>query len=355
MAEDGNSLDAFITSEESTSLQNQTKETSNTEIDLEAEFAKLLNDFVTPTTVQRTDSEKEEKKNTNTETGGLDSFITTSSSTNQPKQNEGLDSFVTETKPVSQNEEGGLDNLITDNVVTEQEDIEENDKLKPEERELALAISSFQESMYALADEKNYKVPDTDYTEDLLIPNYKPSVGKKIAQYLLACWDIINKCDPESMKRLSKDAGDEEYLSFAETLSNVNMQGAIVSYVQILINIEICEVSYEQKKEIIQKNRIKRELYEEYMELQERKALFIEKLKEKNFPIDATRLINNYFRVAQKDADGAFDALTKNPAMFSPIEIEKIKPKFFGLIKVTPEDGIKMNQKIGKFIKKLKV
>lgn len=77
-------------------------------------------------------------------------------------------------------------------------------------------------------------------------------------------------------------------------------------------------------------------------------------MKEKDFPVDAERLIGNYFRVAQKDPDGSFNALVKNPAMFSPIEFEKIRPKFFGLIKVTPEDGIKANQKIGHFIKNLK-
>ena len=228
-------------------------------------------------------------------------------------------------------------------------------RLKQEEQELARAVANFQDGIVAMADKKNLKVPDTDYKEDMLYPNYKPSIGKKIAQYLLACWDIMNKYDPENMKRLSKDAGDEEYLAFAETLNDTDMQLAIISYVEILINLEICEVSYEQKKEILQKNRIKRELYEEYIELQERKALFIKKLKEKDFPVDAERLIGNYFRVAQKDPDGSFNALVKNPAMFSPIEFEKIRPKFFGLIKVTPEDGIKANQKIGHFIKKLKV
>ena len=108
-------------------------------------------------------------------------------------------------------------------------------------------------------------------------------------------------------------------------------------------------------KEIATKNRIKKELYEEYISLQERKTLFIKKIKEQNFPIDADRLMNNYFKAAQKDAKGAFEALTKNPALFSPIEFNKIKPKFFGLIKVAPEDGIKINQKIGAFIKKLKI
>ena len=209
--------------------------------------------------------------------------------------------------------------------------------------------------MTVLSMKKNLKLPNTDYEPDMLIPNYKPSIGKKIAEYLISCWDIINKYAPEDMKRLAPDADDEGYLSFAETLNDTDLQLAIISYVEILIDIEICEVSYEQKKEIMIKNRIKRELYEEYMELQERKKMFIAKLKEKNFPIDVDRLINNYFRAAQKDADGSFEALVKNPAMFSPIQMEKIKPKFFGLIKVTPEDGVKANQKIGAFVKKLKV
>ena len=159
----------------------------------------------------------------------------------------------------------------------------------------------------------------------------------------------------QNMKRLSKNATDEEYLVFAESLTDTDMQLAIISYVEILINLEICEVKYEQLKEIAVKNRIKKELYEEYLMLQERKNLFIEKLKEQKFPINVDKLINNYFNAAQKDSKGAFAALTKNPAMFSPIEFDKIKPKFFGLIKVTPEDGIKYNQKIGTFIKKLKI
>lgn len=51
-------------------------------------------------------------------------------------------------------------------------------------------------------------------------------------------------------------------------------------------------------------------------------------MKEKDFPVDAERLIGNYFRVAQKDPDGSFNALVKNPAMFSPIEFEKSGPNF---------------------------
>ncbi|MCM1323108.1 MAG: hypothetical protein NC218_02890 [Acetobacter sp.] len=349
MAENDTSLDAFITTPAAEKQQENTADTIN----LEDEFAKLLNDFISQDTkpAETTSAAVSTEANSN----GLDSFITP---TTNNTMTEGLESFVTQTEPNSSvsSAENELDELVTTSITTNLVPTIETDKgLKSEEQELARAIANFQDGIYSITDKKNLKVPETDYTEELLKPNYKPSVGKKIAQYMLNCWDILNKADPENMKRLSKNATDEEYLAFAETLSDTDMQLAIISYVEILINLEICEVKYEQKKEILLKNRIKKELYEEYMELQERKALFIQKLKEKDFPIDAERLISNYFRVAQKDPDGSFDALTKNPAMFSPIEFDKLHPKFFGLIKVTPEDGIKANQKIGKFIKNLKV
>ncbi len=400
MAENETSLDSFLTPTASEPQQTNVAETVN----LEEEFAKLLNDFIGHEKASET---KEPEANSTEldsfiapaenqasvpnigsldsfvtaqpaptpegldgfvtpqstpETSGLDSFVTPQSS----PTSEGLDGFVT---PQSAPAAGGLDSFVTPPATangqldelakvtpqTTNTSTTSQNTLKAEEQELARAVSNFQDGLYSLADRKNLKLPTTDYNEEQLKPNYKPSVGKKIAQYMLDGWDLISKADPENMKRLSKNANDEEYLAFAETLKDTDMQLAIISYVEILINLEICEVKYEQKREQIQKNRIKKELYEEYMELQERKALFIKKLKEKNFPIDVDRLINNYFRVAQKDPDGSFDALTKNPAMFAPIQVEKIKPKFFGLIKVTPEDGIKENQKIGKFIKNLKV
>ena len=344
---DDNSLDAFLTEDTSTDKKNK---------NIEDEFAQLLNAFISQ---DKMSGNPENKKTEDS----LDSFLTSpvvssgnASATQLQQDDSGKESSENNAHSVSME---NLSEIMAQTTVTTSQNTQDNDtasnKLKQEEQELARAVANFQDGIMAMADKKNLKLPDTDYEEDMLYPNYKPSIGKKIAQYLLACWDIMNKYDPENMKRLSKDAGDEEYLVFAETLNDTDMQLAIISYVEILINLEICEVSYEQKKEILQKNRIKRELYDEYMGLQERKALFIKKLKEKNFPINADRLIGNYFRVAQKDPDGSYNALVKNPAMFSPIEFEKIRPKFFGLIKVTPEDGIKANQKIGRFIKKLKV
>lgn len=391
MAEDNEGLDSFLTGEGNTS--SASKDTTE-EINLEDEFAKLLNDFVNHSGIPSQPSAAPIVNTENTasaaQAGGLDGMITPQNNTSvsglddlatspQPQTDVGLDGFVTSAPAGLDNfvsgsspvpESGGLDSMVTlsestpnagglDGMVTpvmeQNTNTSTSSGLKEEERELAQKIKNFQDSMSVISMKKNLKNPTTDYVPEMLIPNYKPSIGKKIAEYLLASWDIINKYAPEDMKRLPPDADDEGYLSFAETLNDADLQLAIISYVEILIDIEICEVSYEQKKEIMIKNRIKKELYEEYMALQERKKLFIAKLKEKNFPIDVEKLMNNYFRAAKKDPDSSFEALTKNPAMFAPIQMEKIKPKFFGLIKVTPEDGIKANQKIGSFIKKLKV
>ena len=394
MTDNETDLDAFLNQSSIAEPQKQPEEKQEEDV-----FAQLLDDFLTET---KQETKEQTKSNGEKEITGLDDFVNNSAEENKPTVTvQGLDDFMTVEAPKVQKEtlEGfvteddsgksqntsigsgaendGLDGAVNpdsenqesldsfssassgelDGFVSPDENIEEGQEtgLKAEEKELARAIANFKDGITVMASRKKLKAPQTDYTEEQLIPNYKPSVGKKIAQYLLEGWDIVNKYAPEDMKRLSPEANDEDYLTFAESLSDNYLQLAIISYVEILINIEICEVSYEQKKEQLMKNKIKKELYEEYMELQERKNIFIQKLKEKNFPIDVDKLMNNYFRAAQKDADGAFEALTKNPAMFSPIEVEKIRPKFFGLIKVTPEDGIKANQKIGKFIKNIKV
>ena len=78
-------------------------------------------------------------------------------------------------------------------------------------------------------------------------------------------------------------------------------------------------------------------------------------IKEKNFPIDAETLVNNYFKTVRKDPEGAKKILENNPATFAPIQVEKIPDRLFGLIKAKPEDGKKINKKIGNFLKDLKI
>ena len=81
---------------------------------------------------------------------------------------------------------------------------------------------------------------------------------------------------------------------------------------------------------------------------------YISAIEAKKFPIDAERLVNNYFKTSRKDAEGAYKMLTNNPATFAPIDISRIKARFFGMIKAKPEDGIRVNKELGNFLKKLK-
>lgn len=224
-----------------------------------------------------------------------------------------------------------------------------------DENELAQAYANFLDAVTAIAAARSILLPEFIFKPEMLVPNYKPSTGKKIVGDASLCWDIMLQAFPEKLSTLNPNSSDEEFLNFAESVPDQNLQLAIISYVEILIDIENCEISYEEKRLKAQRRRIERELYEEYQRRRERKLKFIEAVQKRNFPVDADRLINNYFKTASKDAEGAFEALTKNPAIYAPIEVHKIKPRFFGLIKVTPKDGIRENHRLGRFLKYLKV
>lgn len=223
-----------------------------------------------------------------------------------------------------------------------------------DESELAQAYRNFIDAVSAIADQREIDMPPLIFDIDSLVPNYKPSLGRKVVADTLSAWDVLFMAFPEKLSTLNPNSSDEQFLNFAEGLSDQNLQLAIISYVEILIDIENCEISYEERRLKAQRKRIERALYEEYQKRRERKERFIKAVAERNFPIDAERLINNYFKTATKDAKGAYEALTTNPAVYAPIENEKIKPRLFGLLKVSPEDGIRENHRIGAYLKKLR-
>ena len=224
-----------------------------------------------------------------------------------------------------------------------------------DELELAQAYANFTDSVTAISVMYDITLPTFGFNPEMLVPNYKPSTGRKIVSDASLCWDVMFQAFPERLSTLNPLSTDEEFLNFAEGLTNQNLQLAIISYVEILIDIENCEISYEEKRLKAQRKRIERELYEEYQRRRERKIKFIEEIKKRKFPIDAERLVTNYFKNSAKDANGAYQALIKNPAVYAPIEVNKIKPRFFGLIKATPKDGIRVNYRLGNFLKHLKV
>ena len=227
--------------------------------------------------------------------------------------------------------------------------------LGSDESELAQAFVNFYNSVNKLSTQYLNKEYECYFEIDDLYPNYKPSIVNILADDVANGWVLLTKMFPQEIGNFPLNSSDEAFLNFAEKLNNSDLQLAVISYVEIMIDIESCELSYQAKFLKYQEKHIKRIMYEEYLNRKERQRKFTEALAAKNFPVDAERLISNYFRVAQKDVDGAFKALTTNPAIFAPIDFSKIKPRWFGLVKVTPKDGIRVNLEIGNFLKRLKV
>ena len=227
--------------------------------------------------------------------------------------------------------------------------------LGADESELAQAFINFQSSVNKLAKEILKQNFEHIFSIDDLYPNYKPSIGRLLSNDIVNGWMLLTKMFPNEIGKFSPASSDEEFLNFAEKLQNQDLQLAVISYVEILIDMESCELGYQAKLVRYQEAHIKKIMYEEYLARKERQQKFVDAVKKRNFPIDAERLVSNYFRVSQKDFEGAYRALTTNPAIFAPIDFSKIKPRWFGLLKVTPKDGIRLNAKIGKFLKKLRV
>lgn len=223
-----------------------------------------------------------------------------------------------------------------------------------EEKALFLAYRNFAESIDTMAAEKGIAPAEFILSAQNFYPRYKPFIGETIFTEVLSGWDIMIQCHPAKIAVIQANAKDEELLDFAERESDEVLQLAIISYVEILIEIEGCEIAYESRRLKAKKRRIERKIYEEHAERQARIKRYIEAIRAKQFPIDAERLVFNYFKTAKKDPDGAYQMLTTNPATYAPIDISQIPNRFFGLIKTTPKDGIRMNREIARFLKNLK-
>ena len=121
-----------------------------------------------------------------------------------------------------------------------------------------------------------------------------------------------------------------------------------------LIELDACEIAYNLRRVKYEKHKIEKKLYEEQQHRRDQMRNYIAAIKERNFPVDAEMLVNNFFKTVRKDPEGAKKMLENNPATFAPIQIDKIPSRFFGMIKAKPEDGIKINKRLGKFLKNLK-
>ena len=234
-------------------------------------------------------------------------------------------------------------------------DEENSNLLEDPEKSLYRAYQNYFFAIRAIAENTRQTFISPSLTAENLYPHYKPRIGIRISKEIMQGWEIMLQAFPQELSSLNPGGSDDELLDFAEQATDENMQLAIISYVEILIEMEGCDIQYETRKLKAERRKIEKEIFEAHQARVERSQKYIDAIKKKEFPIDAERLVKNFEKTSNKDAEGAYKMLTTNPATFSPIEINKIKPRFFGLVKVTPQDGIRVNREIGEFIKRLKV
>lgn len=129
----------------------------------------------------------------------------------------------------------------------------------------------------------------------------------------------------------------------------------ILAYLNLLIDM----VMIHEKMEMMNANREIEEDIKDIKSLEEEendiKRKIILSMERRHFPVDVKKLVNNYFNLAKRDPDKAYETLITNPLFFSPILKERMPKKFFGLIKPSAKDAIAVNKQIASFFKGLKI
>ncbi len=236
-----------------------------------------------------------------------------------------------------------------------EEEEETISNLYPEERQLYNAYHNFRIAVTNVAAAADIPAPEFAFKAARLYPRFRPGRTQDLNQDIFKSWETLVLAQPVRLSSLPQNPSDEQILNFAEKTTNQDLQNALISYVEILIELDGCEIAYNLRKAKAEKRKIEKQIYEEHQRHKERMKKYIEAINEQHFPIDAERLVNNFFKTMRKDPESAQKILETNPATYAPIEVEKIPPRFFGLIKAKPEDGIRVNKEIGKFLKNLKV
>ena len=128
----------------------------------------------------------------------------------------------------------------------------------------------------------------------------------------------------------------------------------ILAYLNLLVDMLMVHEKLEMQDTEDEMEEIVEDIKDMDEEESDLKERFIAAIERKRFPVDAKKLITNYFNLARKDPDKAYETLITNPLFFSPIQLERMPRKFFGLVKPSAKDAIAVNKQLASFLKHLK-
>lgn len=132
-------------------------------------------------------------------------------------------------------------------------------------------------------------------------------------------------------------------------------QQVVLAFLMILADMKMVQQNLELHEITKEQQNIVDDIQEMEADEKAMKRDFIVAIQRKGFPVNATKLINNYFTLAKKEPEKAYQTLITNPLYFSPIQMEKMPKKFFGLIPAGPKEARAVNKRLATFLKHLKV
>jgi hypothetical protein len=227
-------------------------------------------------------------------------------------------------------------------------------KLRKEERSLYKAYRGFLRAGFQGALRGGFDPVIPRVEAKYMGPVVKDEVVKALQEDMINVWSILSAIFPYELGGVTGNESDNQLLSIAENAEDPILQEAIFSHIEVLIELEAIEI----RQEALGLKKEKKKIVKQYNEMKYMREkvinTYVEKLEKHKFPIDARKLMTNYLKAASKAPQKAFQTLTSNPAMFAPIEIDKMPKKLFGLIKPSPKDARNMNKKIARFLKKAK-
>ena len=165
---------------------------------------------------------------------------------------------------------------------------------------------------------------------------------------------------PEMQRILNTDAPlddlIEEEIAYMEDSEDSSVgEQLVVSYLLVMADMEIMMRKAQSRRMREERENLIEEIQDNENEELEIQKAFVNALKKENFPVDAEKLIKNYFNFARKEPEKAYQLLTTNPLFFAPVQTEKLPKKFFGLVKAGPKEASAVNKRLASFLKKVKI
>jgi len=169
----------------------------------------------------------------------------------------------------------------------------------------------------------------------------------KMAPFINGLADVLaSKKPPEEII--------DETLNQLEGRETTTDEQIVLAYLSVQVDLALVAKKLTLKASQKEITRIIDDIKGMQQEEKDTKKRFIEAIERKHFPVDAEKLINNYFTLSKKDPDKAYETLITNPLFFSPIQPERMSKKLFGSNGLSPKEAMAVNKQLASFLKNLK-